>query len=396
MSNLLKLNPEIRELLLEQGADDAIKCYECGRCMAACPWNMLDGVNYTTYQFPDLIRLGAILCSEEKEAICQETNEVFRCVGCDSCLYECPRKVNISNILRSARRIMIDFGSYPQELKSLFLRLNSNGNPLGEPQDKRKEWADGLTMPQFTEKLDYLLFVCCITAYDARAKSVARAVAQTLQKAEIKFGINSDKEVCCGEAVRRAGGEKVFIQLFDSNFKMFRDLKVKNTITISPHCYTIFNNEYKNYHNFQSLHYTQVVFEQIKTGRIKPNKPFNKTVVYHDPCTLGRQSGIYEEPREILKSIPELKLVEVPFFNRKNSICCGAGSMGLWREYANEGRLVNLRLQQLLNTGAEVIAVACPYCLQMFEETLKSMDSDIKVMDVSEILWESLKPETNQ
>ncbi|MGB9721419.1 MAG: (Fe-S)-binding protein [bacterium] len=391
MNNLLKINPEIRELLLEQGAEDAIKCYECGRCMPACPWNLLDGVNYTTYQFPDLIRLGAILCSEEKEAICQETSEVFRCVGCDSCLYECPRRVNISNILRSARRIMVDFGSYPAELKSLFSRLTSFNNPLGEAQEKRKEWAQELNIETYSEKTDNLLFVCCITAYDTRAKNVARSIAQLFQKAGLGFGIASEGESCCGEAVRRAGGEKVFQQLFNNNLKAFKDLKVKNTITISPHCYTIFNTEYKShYSNLQPYHYTQILFELIKIGRIKPKKPFNKVVVYHDPCTLGRQSGIYEEPREILKSIPDLKLVEVPFFNRKNSVCCGAGSMGLWREYANEERLVNLRLKQLLATGAEVIAVACPYCLQMFEETLKSMDTNIKVMDVAEIVAESV------
>ncbi|MEO0165113.1 MAG: (Fe-S)-binding protein [candidate division WOR-3 bacterium] len=390
MNNSLKLNPEIRRLLLEQGAEDAIKCYECGRCMAACPWNMLDGINYTTYQFPDLVRLGAILCSEDKDAVCRETNEVFRCVGCDSCLYECPRKVNISNILRSARRIMIDFGSYPAELKSLISRLTSNNNPLGEPQEKRKEWAQGLDIKEYNPALENLFFVCCITAYDARAKNVAKSIAQIFQKAGVSFGIASEKESCCGEAIRRAGGEKVFQLLFNNNLKSFRELNVKNAIAISPHCYAIFNNEYRSHHNFQPFHYTQVLFEQIKRGKIKPSRPFNKIVVYHDPCTLGRQSGIYEEPREILKSIPGLKLVEVPFFNRKNSVCCGAGSMGLWREYVNDERLVNLRLRQLLATGAGIIAVSCPYCLQMFEETLKSMDTNIKVMDIAEILYESL------
>ncbi len=390
MNNLLKLNPEIRQLLLEQGAEDIIKCYECGRCMAACPWNSLDGLNYTTYQFPELIRLGQLLSSEDKECTLRECSEVFRCVGCDSCLYECPRKVNISNILRSARRIMIDFGSYPAELKGLMSRLTSNNNPLGESQEKRKDWTLGLGIKPYDATLDNLLFVCCITAYDTRAKNVARSITKILQKSGVSFGTASDKESCCGEAIRRAGGEKVFQQLFNNNLKSFKELKVGNAITISPHCYAIFNTEYKNHYDFKPFHYTQIFHAQLKMGKLKPTKSFNKTVVYHDPCTLGRQSGIYEEPREILKSIPELKLVEVSFFNRKNSICCGAGSMGLWREYPNEERLVNLRLKQLLATGAEVIAVACPYCLQMFEETLKSMDTNVKVMDVAEILTEAV------
>ncbi len=390
MSSLIKINPEIKELLLEQGAEDIIKCYECGRCMSACPWNMLETVNYATYQFPELIRLGQLLSSEDKECIARECSDVFRCVGCDSCLYECPRRVNISNILRSARRIMVDFGSFPQELKSFFLRLGSNNNPLGEPQEKRGDWAQDLGVKRFDAATSYLLFVCCITAYDPRAKNVAKSVAILLQKSGIDFGMFSENESCCGEAVRRAGAEKVFQQLFKNNLNALTNCKPKNILTISPHCFTIFNNEYQKNYPFQNYHYTQIFCEQIQQGRLKPLKPFNKSVVYHDPCTLGRQSGIYEEPREILKSIPELKLIEVPFFNRKNSVCCGAGSMGLWREYEDGERLVNLRLKQLLDTGAEIIAVACPYCLQMFEETLKSMNTSVQVMDVAEILCASV------
>lgn len=389
MNNLLKLNPEIRALLIEQGADDAIKCYECGRCMGACPWNLLEDVNYTTYQFPELIRLGQLLASEDKEYIASECSEVFRCVGCDSCLYECPRKVNISNILRAARRIMIDFGSYPQELKSFILRLGSNNNPLGEPQEKRGDWAKDLNLKKFDSKTEYLLFTCCITAYDNRAKNIAKSVAYLLQKSGVDFGIMSESESCCGEAVRRAGAEKVFQQLFKANLNLLKNSGSKNVLTISPHCYTIFNNEYCKDYEFQPFHYTQILSHLLKNGRLKPVRDFKKTVVYHDPCTLGRQSGIYEEPREILKSIPGLELLEIPFFNRKNSVCCGAGSMGLWRDW-NEGRLSDYRLNQLLKTGAEVIAVACPYCLQMFEETLKSMNVSIPVMDVAEILCESI------
>lgn len=393
MPNLIKLNSEIRELLIEQGAEEIIKCYECGRCMSACPWNLLEDVNYATYQFPELIRLGQLLSSEDKACIARECSDVFRCVGCDSCLYECPRRVNISNILRAARRIMIDYGSYPQDLKSFILRLGNNNNPLGEPQEKRGDWAKGLNIKKYEPTTDYLLFTCCITAYDNRAKNVVKSLANLLQKSGVDFGIMSENESCCGEAVRRAGAEKVFQQLFKNDLNLFKNCQVTNVLTISPHCYTIINNEYRREYEFQSFHYTQVLNQQIKSGTLKSVKEFKKKVVYHDPCTLGRQNGIYEEPREILKSIPGLKLVEVPFFNRKNSVCCGAGSMGLWREYEDGERIVNVRLKQLLDTGAEVIAVACPYCLQMFEETMKSMNVDVQVMDIAEILYESIIPE---
>ena len=199
------------------------------------------------------------------------------------------------------------------------------------------------------------------------------------------------KEHCCGEAVRRIGAEQVFKQVCKANIKEFKNSGVKKVLVSSPHCFTTFKNEYPEFGaDFEALHITQFLAELIDEGKIIPKKEFNKKVVYHDPCTLGRKNDIYEEPRNILKSIPGLELVEVEEFNRNLSVCCGAGSGGLWMEWDKDERIVNVRLKQLIETGADVIAVACPYCLQMFEETLKSMNSEIQVMDVTEILYESM------
>lgn len=391
MRGVIKLNPEIRETIIESGGDDVIKCYQCGRCMAACPWNLLEKLNYTTYRFCQRIKLGAIVDSEEKEEIAADTIEVFRCVGCDSCQYECPRGVNLSNVLRAVRRILVDYDSYPSELKTVVSRLYNSGNPFGEPAEKRAEWAIGLDIPQFNESCEYLYFPCCVPAYDSRAKKVAQDTAKIFKKADVSFGIIGEQEFCCGEAVRRVGAEKVFQIAVKNNTEMFKKAGVKNVIATSPHCFLTFKKAYPEYYDkFDASHATQVFYQLIKAKKIVPKKPFNKTVVYHDPCTLGRQMKVFEEPREVLRSIPELKLVEVPTFNREYSVCCGAGAMGLWRDWPQGERLTNFRVKQLLNTGAEILAVACPYCLQMFEETIKSMDVNLQVMDIAEILWESI------
>jgi Fe-S oxidoreductase len=348
MGSLITLNPEIRDTIIESGGDDAIKCYQCGRCMAACPWNLLKNIDYTTYRFCQRIRLGAIIESEDKEDIAADTIDVFRCVGCDSCQFECPRGVNLSNVLRAIRRILVDFGSYPGELKSVVSRLYNSGNPLGEPAEKRADWAAGLDIPQFNESCEYLYFPCCLPAYDTRAKNVAQATAKILKMAGVSFGIIGKDEFCCGEAVRRVGAEKVFQTAVKHNTEVFTKAGVEKVITTSPHCYATFKNDYPEYYD--------------KLDAI----------------------------REVLKSIPGLKLVEIPTFNREYSVCCGAGAMGLWRDWPQGERLTNFRVEQILNTNAELLAVACPYCLQMFEETIKSMNLDLQVMDIAEILFESL------
>ncbi|NOR16647.1 4Fe-4S dicluster domain-containing protein [candidate division WOR-3 bacterium] len=391
MRNLITLNPEIRDTIIESGGDDAIKCYQCGRCMAACPWNFLKKIDYTTYRICQRIRLGAIIESEDKEDIAADTIDVFRCVGCDSCQFECPRGVNLSDVLRAIRRILVDYGSYPGELKSVVSRLYNSGNPFGEPAEKRADWAAGLDIPQFNESCEYLYFPCCVPAYDTRAKNVAQATAKILKMAGVSFGIIGKDEFCCGEAVRRVGAEKVFQTAVKHNTEVFTKIGVEKVITTPPHCYATFKNDYpEHYDKLDAIHVTQLFAQLIKEKKIVPKKPFNKTVVYHDPCTLGRQMKILEEPREVLKSIPGLKLVEIPTFNREYSVCCGAGAMGLWRDWPQGERLTNFRVEQILNTNAELLAVACPYCLQMFEETIKSMNLDLQVMDIAEILFESL------
>ena len=387
-----KINPEIRDILIEEGALDIYKCYQCGKCSSVCPWFQVGTYDFPVFRISLEAALGMLASSEEKEELEKEIDKIYRCVGCEACVEQCPHGINIPNILRAARRLLVDFGSYPDTLKSIVQKINNVGNPLGEPREKRADWAKELNVPQFNSEMEYLYFPCCIPSYDPRIRKVAQDTAKILQKFNVSFGILGTQENCCGEAIRRVGAEKIYEKVAKENINLFKKNDVREILVSSPHCYTAFKNDYTDFGaDFEVFHITQYLSQLIENGKIKPNKNFDKRVVYHDPCTLGRQNGIYEEPRSILKNIPGLKLLEVENFNRNLSVCCGAGGGGLWMDWEKDERMGDLRIKQLVDTGADIIAVACPYCLQMFEETIKSMDIDIQVMDVVEILCESLE-----
>jgi Fe-S oxidoreductase len=270
-------------------------------------------------------------------------------------------------------------------------RIRDTGNPTGDPAEKRLDWAKELDVPAFEPGMDYLYFSCCISSYDQRVKEVSKAVAKVLKAAGVSFGMAAAADRCCSEAIRRVGAEEVFIENASGNIKAFEEAGATKVLVNSPHCYITFKDEYPDQGaKFEAVHITQLLAQLIGEGKIKPTGEFKKKVVYHDPCTLGRQSDVYEEPREVLKSVPGLELVEVPNFNRQFSVCCGAGSGALWTEWEKDERIVAVRLEQLAGTGADVIAVACPYCQQMLEENAKSMGMEIEVMDVVEILAAAL------
>lgn len=390
-SIVAEVNPEIRDALIEMGAVDAYKCFQCGKCASVCPWFQVGTYEFLVFRFPLETVLGLIASSEDKEELAKEVDKIYRCVGCEACVDQCPLGVKLPDILRSARRILVDFGSYPDNLKSVVQKIKNVGNPLGEPREKRSDWAREIQVSEFKPGMELLYFPCCIPAYDARIGNVARSTARILQQSGIRFGILGTKESCCGEAIRRVGAEAVYKETARVNIDAFTAAGVKKVLVSSPHCYLTFKKEYPELGcSVEAVHATEYLWELINQGKIQPRRSFNKKVVYHDPCTLGRQSGIYDAPRNILKSIPGLKLLEVEEFSREFSLCCGAGSGALWIDWPKGERMADIRVKQLVDTGADVIAVACPYCLQMFEETVKAMNLEIKVMDICEILYDSI------
>ncbi len=387
-----RLNPEIREFLVEMGAEDVFKCYQCGKCSSVCPWFQVGTYDFPVYRLPLEAALGMLASSEDKDELAAEVDKIYRCVGCDACVDQCPHGVDIPSILRAARRILVDYGSYPEALKDVVGRTRDTGNPMGGPAEKRLDWARRLDVPAYEPGMDYLFFSCCLSSYDPRITDVSAAIATILKAAGVSFGVLESADKCCSEAIRRVGAEDVFLENAAANLGAMADAGVTRVLVNSPHCYTAFKNEYPESNaRFEVVHITELLADLIRGGRIQPAAEFPRRVVYHDPCTLGRQNGVYEAPREVLRSVPALQLLEVPEFNRRFSLCCGAGSGALWVEWEKEERIAAIRLNQLAATGADVIAVACPYCQQMLEETAKSTAVEIEVLDVAEILAASLE-----
>ncbi len=357
-------------------------CYQCGKCDTVCPWNRVR-------KFP----VRKIINQAKFGVVPFESEDIWLCTTCGNCVQRCPRGVEIIDVMRAMRRVLVPDGVVPTSIPNLrgfMTSIASVGNPWGqEPQD-RANWAKDLGVKEFSEGTEVLYFSCCYTSYDPRLKKVAQATAGLLTKAGVDFGILGAKEMCCGESVRKAGNETLFKRLARENIKTFIENGVKKILVSSPHCYHAFKNEYAEFKvNFEVVHTSQYFAQLINEGRLKPTKEYRKQVTYHDPCYLGRHNGIYDEPREALKSIPGLELNEMSE-SRQNSLCCGMGGSRIWMETAKEERFSNLRLEQAREVGAEVLATSCPYCITQFEDsrlTLKDSEST-QIKDITEILQE--------
>jgi Fe-S oxidoreductase len=297
-------------------------------------------------------------------------------------------------VMRALRRAVTELGiaKVPDSLRITIKNISGVGNPLGEAEDKRANWAQDLDIKLHTEGTEVLYFPCCIPEYDPSVQRVARATAAVLKKAGVDFGILGNRANCCGESVRKAGDEAVFKQLAQNNITALEEAGVRKIIVSSPHCYHALKNEYPRLGtSFEVTHVSQYLLELLKQERLKLTKEVNLKVAYHDPCYLGRHNDIYDEPREVLRSIPGLELVELAD-HREFSLCCGGGGGRIWMETKSGERFSDLRLNQALETGAKVLAVACPYCMLNFNDSVLTQDKGdlIEVRDIAELVQEAL------
>ena len=382
---MVATNPfsEVIDALQEEGGEALKLCYQCGLCTATCPWNLVR--SFTVRGMIHQAQLGLVDF---------EAEEVWLCVTCGACVKRCPRGVELIDIMRALRRAVVGLsvGKVPDSLRIAVKSISGVGNPLGEVQEKRADWAKDIAVKTFTEGTELLYFPCCVPCYDTNIQGIARATVGILKAVGVDFGILGTGETCCGEAIRKVGNESLFQSLAQSNISAFAENGVKNVLVSSPHCYHTFKNEYpKLGSNFEVIHSTQYLLRLIKDQRLEFSKEVNKKVVYHDPCYLGRHNDIYDEPREILRSIPGLELVEFPDYG-EDSICCGGGSGRLWMETKKGERFSDLRLEQAIELEAEVLAVACPYCMCMFKDSQLTVDKGetIEIKDISELVLEAI------
>ena len=373
---------EAIDAIKETGGEAFKLCYQCGLCDTVCPWNRV-----RTFSMRNIVRQAAFGLPEI------EGEDIWRCTTCGSCPQRCPRGVGTIDVSVSFRRIASEYGVFPapvRPVRTVSASLSGEGNPFGEERKNRADWAEGLSVKTFTEGMEVLYFPGCYLSYDPRLKKVATATANILNRAGIDFGILGSKENCCGESIRKTGDEELFKRLARENIKTFIDNGVKKILVSSPHCYHTFKNEYPEFMvNFEVIHISQYLFELINEGRLELTKEYGKKVTWHDPCYLGRHNGIYDEPREVLKKIPGLELIEMPE-SREDSLCCGGGGGRIWMETPKGERFSDLRLEQAIGIGAEVLVTSCPYCITNFEDSRLTIGvaDNIEIKDITEILQE--------
>ena len=373
---------EIVDVIKLNGGDAFKRCFQCGLCDTVCPWNRV-----RSFSMRKIVRQATFGLTDI------ESEDIWRCTTCGRCPQQCPRDVRQIDSGVALRRIATEYGVFPTSVKpirSISASLVGEGNPLNEERKNRAKWAEGLGVAEFNEEMELLYFPGCYLAFDPRLKKVARATAAILQKAGVEFGILGSKENCCGESIRKTGDEALFRRLAKENIKTFIDHGVKKILVSSPHCYHTFKNEYPDFRvNFEIVHISQFIHELIAEGRLEIKKEYAKKVAYHDPCYLGRHNGVYDEPRAARQKAPGLELLELPD-SRQDSLCCGGGGGRIWMETPKGERFCDIRVQQALDQGAQVLVTACPYCISNFEDSKLTLDvvDDIEIKDLTEIIQE--------
>jgi len=332
-----------------------------------------------------------VLISQAKFGLADIEDEAWwLCSTCNQCVSRCPRGVAITDIMRSVRSILLEYqySMAQPSLRSAMGSLGGNGNPWGEDRAKRADWARELHVGTYTQEMDLLYFPCCVPAYDPKLKSIAQSTAAVLHAAGVSFGILGERESCCGESVRKAGNNDLFMTLVKQNVTAFHKAGVRQIVASSPHCYTTFKEDYRELGaDVRVLHFTQYAAGLIRNGTIGFTKELNKKVVYHDPCYLGRHNGIYDEPRYVLGSIPGLELMD-EVDARENSLCCGGGGGRIWMETNKGERFSDILVKQAVARGADILATACPYCILNFKDSIATneLEDVIQVKDISEIV----------
>jgi Fe-S oxidoreductase len=333
-----------------------------------------------------------VLLSEDVEKIYQRP-ELWDCTTCQTCTLRCPRGLKPHELIVAIRSLLVEQGNIPKNVIDALEGVFKHGNPWGRVRTKRSEWAAGLDIKNISqgEKAELLYFVCCATSYDPRVQEVGKAMVKALSAAKVDFGFLGNEETCCGSEVRRMGEEGLFGMLVEDNLKLLQSQGVTRMVTTSPHCFNTFRNEYGK-HNIEVKHYTQFVDDLIKNGKLSFTREIKKKVTYHDPCYLGKQNKIFDEPRSIIQSIPGITFMEFDRC-RERSLCCEGGGGRMFVEASGTGeRTAAIRVRDAVEMGVDIIATACPFCLLTLEDAVKTSGNEGKVVirDIMELVCEAI------
>jgi Fe-S oxidoreductase len=315
-------------------------------------------------------------------------------------MQECPVNIEHVDHIVDMRRYLVQAESrFPQEAGALLRNLESSNNPWGQPQSQRAAWAKGMDGVRIIEPgtaaadlPEYLYWVGCAGSFDERAKRITQSLAQVLEHAGVSFGILGPAELCTGDPARRIGNEYLFQTLAEQNVETLNGLGVTKIVANCPHCFNTLRNEYPDYGGtYEVIHHTQLLARLIADGRLRPSNPVVDSLTYHDPCYLGRHNEVYDAPRDVLGKVPGLRTVEMER-HKQRGFCCGAGGARMWME-ERLGKRINVeRTDEALSTGAASLGVACPYCMIMLDDGVKSRGKELRVLDVAQVVAASIAP----
>lgn len=418
-----------------KGILDLYTCTECGRCTDQCPASItgkllspkqltLDLRDYLYDNEKKLVAAkaggsngnGAAVAGDGDRSASSEAGHqpisvaddlvptfikpevLWACTTCGACETECPVFITyVDKIVDMRRHLVMEKSEFPAELQNAFRGMEQNSNPWSFPASDRGGWTSGLDVPRMSEKpdADVLFWVGCSASFDDRARKIARAMANLLKTAGVNFAILAEEENCTGDPARRAGNEFLFQMLAQMNAETLNRYNPKTIVTTCPHCFNTLLNEYPDFGaKLNVVHHSVYLNQLLSEGKLKPRKEINAKVAYHDSCYMGRYNEVYEPPREALRKIPGLTVLE-PAQTRDRGMCCGAGGAQMFKEEENGTERVNeRRTDQLLETKPDMIASNCPFCQRMLIDGLGSRQrTDVQQLDIAELLWQSIAPE---
>jgi len=395
---------------------DGYACTECGRCRVVCP-TALTGKPLDPKIFIGRVRDAVYDATPQMLAATSGRGEpagdvarqnliggwvsedtIWACTMCGFCTSACPVFIipAVDKIAEMRRYLVLDRAEFPKEVQTAFRGMETNGNPWGMAAAARADWAKDLpvvTMAQAQGKqIDVLFWVGCAGSYEDRARKISRALVEILQAAGVSFAILGTEETCTGDSARRLGNEYLSQTLAQQNVETLNGYGVKKIVTNCPHCMNCLKNEYGDFGGrFDVVHGSQLVAELVAAGRVRLTSPISETITFHDPCYLGRYNGVYDAPRQILRSIPGLKLTELER-SRENGLCCGAGGGRMWMEEKLGSRINQTRMREIADSGAGAVGVSCPFCMVMIGNAKEEIGVATQPFDVIELARKAMGP----
>ncbi|MFB0566860.1 MAG: heterodisulfide reductase-related iron-sulfur binding cluster [Candidatus Aminicenantaceae bacterium] len=403
---------------------DAFACMECGRCQDVCPAFASEkplSPKMIIFNLENhLLNEGLKLRKRDEmkplmEGVYSE-DEIWTCTTCGACMHVCPVEIeHIPKIIGVRQSRVLMESKFPQELNTFFRNMETNSNPWGIGFASRADWAESLDVKFINDHPDaeYLFWVGCAGSYDDNGKKITKALVSIMNKAKLDFAILGTEEKCCGDSARRLGNEYLFQMLATENFELFKKYRIKKIITMCPHGYNTFKNEYPrllgllptissgekdDLKKIEVIHHVQLLHKLAKEGKLSLNPVIENLITYHDSCYLARHNKIFNDPREILSKISTKHIVELKN-NKEHSFCCGAGGGLMWTEEAIGKRINHIRTDEVISSQAEIITTSCPFCLTMLQDGLKDKEkTEIKVKDIAELVEEAIfgEKEKNQ